>query len=72
MMSTLYALVRVQPFHFIWTDTIVTVLALDPTVKLEYAKNNWDSEAYKAGYAAFKKVVRIFRADSSCIIIYLL
>ena len=51
---------------------IVTVLALDPTIKLEYAKNNWDSEAYNAGYAAFKKVVWIFRADSSCIIICLL
>ena len=35
------------------------VLALDPAIKLEYAKNNWDSEAYNAGYAAFKKVVWI-------------
>ena len=48
------------------------VLALDPTIKLEYAKNNWDSEAYHAGYAAFKKVVWIFRADPSHFIIYLL
>ena len=72
MMSTLYVSVRVQPFHCIWTDMIVTVLALDPTIKLEYAKNNWDSEAYNAGYAAFKKVVWIFRADPSRFIIYLL
>lgn len=57
MMSTLYALVHIHPFHFIWTDIIVTVLALDPAIKLEYAKNNWDSQAYHAGYAAFKKVV---------------
>ena len=48
------------------------VLALDPTIKLEYAKNNWDSEAYNAGYAAFKKVVWFFRVDSSRFIIYLL
>ena len=65
MMCTLYVSVRVQPFHFIWTDTIDMVLALDPTIKLEYAKNNWDSEAYNAGYAAFKKVVWIFWVDSS-------
>ncbi|KIJ99802.1 hypothetical protein K443DRAFT_132922 [Laccaria amethystina LaAM-08-1] len=37
-------------------DAYFICLALDPAIKLKYAKNNWDSKAYHAGYAAFKKV----------------
>lgn len=57
MMSILYALVHIHLSILFALIRLLLVLALDPSIKLEYAKNNWDSESYHAGYMAFKKVV---------------
>lgn len=36
---------------------ITSLAALDPTIKLEYAKNSWSDEQFSKGYKALEDII---------------